>query len=122
MNGNRYLLDTNTIIYAIKNGSLLPKGHYLVSIISEMELLSYSKITVAEENCIRELLANFEIIRISDEIKEKAITVRKKSNLKLPDAIICATSLSSGSTLVTNDQKLLNTQDVSTIKISELLQ
>ena len=122
MNGKRYLLDTNTIIYAIKNGSILPAGHYLVSIISEMELLSYSKITVTEENCIRRLLANFEIIKISDEIKEKAIAVRKKSNLKLPDAIICATSFSSGSILVTNDRKLLNTLEVSTIKVSELLQ
>ena len=47
MNGamNKYLLDTNSIIYALNSSFIFPKYEYLISVISEIELLSYSKLT-----------------------------------------------------------------------------
>ena len=41
---NRYLLDTNTIIYALNEGVVLPKGVYHISVITEIELLSFIKL------------------------------------------------------------------------------
>ena len=54
---HRYLLDTNAIIYLV-GGQLaepLPAGHYSFSVISEIELLSFSGLSGEDE----QKLANF---------------------------------------------------------------
>jgi len=45
----RYLLDTNAIIYALNDGKVFPSAHYAISIITEMELLSYPKLKENEK-------------------------------------------------------------------------
>jgi hypothetical protein len=37
-------MDTNSIIYALNSGLKLPENNYFVSVITEIELLSYHKI------------------------------------------------------------------------------
>ena len=105
MHGN-VLLDTNTVIYALNSGLTLPPSNYYISIISEMELFSYSKLTELERGNIKDLLSHFKILNISQEIKELTIEIRKNHGIKLPDSIICATALVSGSILVSNDKQL----------------
>lgn len=102
-----YFLDTNTIIYALNLGINLSKARYLVSIITEIELLSYSDLSKSEEQNLRKLLSKFEIINISQEIKERTIQLRKHYELKLPDTIIVASALENNATLVTSDKQLL---------------
>ena len=55
----RYLLDTNAIIYLIggRLATPLPAGHYSFSVISEIELLSFSGLSAEDEQKIGELLA-----------------------------------------------------------------
>ena len=48
MSGN-YLLDTNAIINALKAQIQLAIGSYYISIITELELLSFPKLTLNEE-------------------------------------------------------------------------
>ncbi|UBF29345.1 type II toxin-antitoxin system VapC family toxin [Kovacikia minuta CCNUW1] len=86
----------------------LPSGQYHVSIITEMELLSYPSLSPTEEQQIRSFLAQMVIVRIDDPIKNAAITLRKQHRLKLPDAIIAATAQSLSALLLTNDLKLSN--------------
>jgi len=54
-----FLLDTNTIIYLINNrlAMALPSGRYGVSIITEIELLSFPELHIDEEQRIRAFLA-----------------------------------------------------------------
>ena len=51
MSGNKYLLDTNIILYVL-GGKLpsneLPKGKFIISFINELELLSYPDLLPAE--------------------------------------------------------------------------
>ncbi|XOZ33346.1 hypothetical protein ACMDCT_14215 [Halomonadaceae bacterium KBTZ08] len=47
MNGE-YLLDTNIIIYAINQELTLTEGRYSISVITEMELLSYPGLSSTE--------------------------------------------------------------------------
>lgn len=121
MNGETYLLDTNAIIYAINANQLFPPGNYIISIITEMELLSYSEITTLEEEILKSLLSNFCIVNISDDIKQMSIKIRKKSKSKLPDSIICATAMAMGATLITNDKKLHKISEVEAITLSDFL-
>jgi len=105
-----FLLDTNIALYYL-GGRLavtLPNGQYHVSIITEMELLSYPNLTSADEQQIRSFLSQLVIVKIDDGVKNMAIALRKQHRLKLPDAIIAATAQSLGAVLLTNDLKLSN--------------
>jgi predicted nucleic acid-binding protein len=125
MNG-KYLLDTNVIINLLKDENATPsfkdkKGVFFVSIITEIELLSFKNLTNEDETSINELLPESSIINISKTIKEKTIRLRKDKNVKLPDAVICATAMANNLTLVTDDERLYNIQDLSVIHLSELI-
>jgi predicted nucleic acid-binding protein len=118
MNG-KILLDTNAIIYALNKGLKLPQANYGISIITEMELFSYAKLTKNEEDNIKSLLSNFQILTISDEIKTMTIEIRKTYGIKLPDSIICATSLVHGATLISNDKQLSKVMDLKILNLDE---
>ena len=72
MNGTNYVADTNALIYLLNgNPCMTPYLNKILSysVISEMELLSYSGITESETNCIKSLLSDCEEIVLSPEIK-----------------------------------------------------
>ncbi|MDM8560282.1 hypothetical protein [Candidatus Parabeggiatoa sp. HSG14] len=61
---SQFLLDTNIILYLL-GGRLaepLPEGNYYVSVITEMELLSYSDLDKQTEQKIRDFLAQLTLI------------------------------------------------------------
>jgi predicted nucleic acid-binding protein len=116
----KYLLDTNAIINILKTDSGdydLSGKEFFLSIISEIELLSYPHLTEEEDIQIRNLLKKMNVINIDFVIKEKTIQLKKKYDIKLPDAVICATALSMGLLLITDDLTLFR---ISEIKISSL--
>ncbi len=120
MSGNIFL-DTNVIINALNRAIFLPKRNYIISIITEMELLSFSKLTSQEEYIIRKLLSNFTIVNIENEIKENSIKIRKKYNLKLPDSIICASAISKESILISDDIELKKVKELKVISLDDFL-
>ena len=71
-----------------------------------MEILSYNFPSKEEEQFVRKLLSLFTIIDISKTIAEQVIILKKSRKIKLPDAIIVATSLIENATLYTNDKQL----------------
>jgi predicted nucleic acid-binding protein len=115
----KILLDTNAVIYALNGGLTLPKADYCISIITEMELFSYSKLTELEEQNIKSLLTYFEIFNITKGIKNKTIEIRKTYGIKLPDSIICATSLINRATLISNDKQLSKIVDLKILSLEE---
>jgi hypothetical protein len=107
VSGNRFLLDTNILLYLIGKKipvDALPEGEFSVSFVTELEVLSYPSITPQEEQQLKRFLHDIPVIDITAEIKERTIDLRKKYNLRLPDAIIAATALQLDATLVTNDK------------------
>ena len=103
------VLDTNAILYFLggKVAQPLAPVRYFVSVISEMELLSYPALDDAALVQIHSFLSDVTVVELTAEIRELAIGLRRKHALKLPDAIIAATALSLEAQLVTNDTKLL---------------
>lgn len=102
----RYLLDTNAIIYLV-NGRLaspLPEGKYSISVITEIELLSFSGLSDEEEQRIRDLMLALDRIQLSDTVRDLTIQLLRKNRLKLPDAIIAASAMTQQAILLTNDQ------------------
>jgi predicted nucleic acid-binding protein len=109
MNGNKYLLDTNIILYILSGNQTLANHLHLknlyASFISEIELLSYKSLILKEEKNIRDFLSKFRIINIDEAIKQEAISLRKQYRLKLPDCIIAATAISLQLTFITADKQ-----------------
>lgn len=106
--GKRYLIDTNVIIDFSANqiprkGKIFVAKYLdsrpIISIITKIELLSFS--FVSKE--IEELVAVATVEPLTEEIAERAIIIRKQSNLKIPDAIIAATCVEKGFTLITRN-------------------
>ena len=114
MSGNKFLLDTNIMLYILGGDKII--ANYLfkkilyTSIICEIELLSFGSITSKQETEINNFLKEFKIISIDQSVKDISISLRKKYNLKIPDSIIAATAINIEIPLVTSDKdfKLIN--------------
>ena len=120
MNGNRFLLDTNILLYITGKRldiSALPAGEFYSSFVTELEILSYPSLTAQEEKQLRLLLADIPVIDVTAEIKDRTIHLRKKYRLKLPDAIIASTALSLGAALITNDKAFEAITEIRTMAI-----
>ena len=112
--GLNFVLDTNIVLYFL-GGQLaetLPEGRYFVSVITEMELLSFPHLTYEEETQIRHFLSDISILPLTPSVKDKAIELRRGHTLKLPDAIIAASALTVDAELLTNDQYLTCIQNL----------
>jgi predicted nucleic acid-binding protein len=105
---DRYVLDTNVALYLLSGRLVnpLPVGEFYLSIISEIEMLSFSAIGQEEESRIRQFVSQVTIVGLSEEVKQSTIEIRRKYRLKLPDAIVCATAIILDSDLLSNDVQL----------------
>ena len=77
-----------------------------VSQITRMELLSFPGITRDEERRIDAFLSACHVCRLDERTEQEAIRLRRLTNLKLPDAIIAASALVRGATLLTLDRRM----------------
>lgn len=102
------LIDSNIIIYASKPGfdflhPLLAEPDIAVSVITQVETLGYHQLTADEKHYLTEFFANVEHLPVSAFVVEQAIALRQTQKIKLGDALIVATALAHGATLVTRN-------------------
>ena len=97
----RVLFDTDVLIDHLTDASrslpVEPQGVY--SSISRAELYSGG----GNEAVIDHLLDNFQEIPVDRSIAEEAGRIRRTTRVKLPDALIAATALVTGSKLMTRN-------------------
>lgn len=120
MSGIDFLADTNALIYLLDgNGCMKPylQKSLALSVISEMELLSFHGITENEEYRIKGLIGACSVLPITESVKSRAIFLRKKYRTKLPDAIVAATAIENGLPLLTADKGFRQIADLNLILI-----
>ncbi len=118
MTGFSFIADTNFLIDVHEGREkTLPflEGTAIISSITEIELLGWHKIRQAEQEALKALLDDCIIIELNNEIKEIAIKIRQTSKVKMPDAIIVATSIFMQLPLITSDKRLSTIPDVELI-------
>jgi predicted nucleic acid-binding protein len=101
-----FLADTNFLIYLQEGKEFVQPFlvyDFSVSFISEIELLGHKNLTEQDENELKSLLKDSFIINFNEEIKKETIKLKQKYNIKLPDAIIAATSILNRIPLITAD-------------------
>ncbi|HAN79237.1 MAG TPA: VapC toxin family PIN domain ribonuclease [Bacteroidales bacterium] len=108
MNGNSYLLDTNTILYVLQGNrqiaEMINEKDLFVSFITELELLGYKNIAENDRIKIENFLSECTIVDINPIIKANTIEIRRKYGVKLPDAIVAGTALFLEIPLITADK------------------
>lgn len=114
-----YLFDTNILIYLFNNrlAEVLPSGQYGYSIITEIELFSFPLLTTTETEIINSYLGNIVLINLTEDIKQKTISLRRTYRLKLPDAIIAATAIEARAVLLTNDIALHKIENLTCLSL-----
>ena len=109
-----YTLDTNAILYYLKDDSdavSVLKGIFAqdvplyVSAITELELFASPNLGAAEERLIENLLSTVSVLPVDSHIARLAAFIRRQYRLKTPDSVIAATTMFTGSTLVTRNTR-----------------
>ena len=122
-----YTLDTNAILYYLKDdtaavavlrGIFAETSVLYVSAITELELFAYSDLRPAEESLIEELLATVSVIPVGSRIARLAAFLRRHHRLKVPDSVIAATAMFTGSKLLTrNTRDFRNIANLTVLKV-----
>ena len=124
MNGIDCLADTNALIYLLSGDSCMKpylSKHIGLSVVSEMELLSFPGITPAEEQRIRLLIHDCSVFFLTENIKNKAVILRHTYKIKLPDAIIAATAIENNLPLITADREFNQLAELDLVLIEPAL-
>ncbi|MEO5599423.1 MAG: type II toxin-antitoxin system VapC family toxin [Cyclobacteriaceae bacterium] len=104
----RYILDTNIAIYFLQGRLTSKVSDFLkpilknkanLSVISKIELLSWDEDPDVSQNFVD----NSQIFAMEEIVVNICIDIRKKYRVKLPDAIIAATSMAYGFVLITRN-------------------
>lgn len=108
MNGDNVVADTSLLINFF-NGitaarRFIENKTLFVSVITEMETLSFPSLTPSGRKLIKSFLSECFVIDLHPEIKELTIDIRTKYKTRLPDAIIAATAIRYDLPLLTMDK------------------
>lgn len=104
------LIDSNIIIYAAQPDyatlrQFIANYAPAVSAVSYVEVLGYHGLTSSEKQHFESFFTAATITRISQPVLEQAVKLRQQRKMTLGDALIAATCLIHGFTLVTRNSK-----------------
>ncbi len=97
MNGTKVLADTNIFINLSEGkGDVeqhLENKDVFISIVTEIELLGWHKISENERMFFETLIEDCSSVELIPQIKDLTIRLKQQYRIKLPDAIVAATAL-----------------------------
>jgi len=113
--GLDYLWDTNTVIYYLQNqfppnaekfmDNALKQSRPAISAITEIELLCWKTASTKDIKVLKNFIEDAFVIELEHAVKDLTVDIRKRHNLKLPDAIIGASAIVNDLTLITRNMK-----------------
>jgi predicted nucleic acid-binding protein len=111
MQTSKYLIDTNILIYHVAGSpeatafisKVAAKRAFNVSIITEIEFLGWNKHTEEGFKKCKRMLEAANIYELDENIAQKTIELRRKTKIKLADAVIAATAIINNFTIVTRN-------------------
>lgn len=109
-----YTLDTNAIIYYLKGDKNAVKTFrdifsravpIYISAVTELELFSFQSLSSQELENIENILKTVVTISLDSRIARIGGSLRRQHRLKVPDSIIAATAMLTGTILITRNIK-----------------
>jgi predicted nucleic acid-binding protein len=107
--GQAFLIDTNIVIATLGN-KLSPEGAAFIekippniSVITQIELLGWYAVSAGDLITLTDFVNKASIFPLDPSIVQQTIILRQYHKIKTPDAIIAATALIHGLTLVSRN-------------------
>jgi predicted nucleic acid-binding protein len=109
-----YTLDTNTIIYYLKDDPdavaalrdiFSQDAPLYISAITEIELFGFPMLSNQEAEQIEALLRTMAVISVDSRIARTAGMIRRTYRVNIADSVIAATALFTGTTLLTRNTR-----------------
>jgi predicted nucleic acid-binding protein len=91
-----------------------------ISVITEIEALSWQAPDIIYEEIIKEFIDNSNVLPLSKKIVTQCIQIRRNKKVKTPDAIIAATAIVHNLTLITNDNDFKNIQQLQILNPNDI--
>jgi tRNA(fMet)-specific endonuclease VapC len=115
MPGNRFLLDTNALIALLQGNrelvALTQAADWLgVSVINVLEFLGFDGLAEQDRLLLQQFLLRVTVVDIAHNnaaLMAQIAVIRQRKTLKLPDAIVLASAVLYGATVITNDEQML---------------
>ena len=111
--GKEYLIDTNILIYyyddqlpskSVEMVDDIFSKSFNISVITKIEFLGWLNYDERQYRNAVLLAGGARVFSLTESIANKAIELKRKKRIKLPDAVIAATCLVYDFTLVTRNQ------------------
>jgi len=123
MNGNNYVEDTNILLYIIggrEETKKITEYNIFISEITEIEILGSKDLSEFQYRQRCNIIDNCSLVNISLRIKKITIGLKQKYNIKIPDAIIAATSIFLELPLITADKgfKIIKELDLQLLELN----
>lgn len=120
MSGSDKLLVDTSIFISLLQGNrkiaeLLAGKLLFYSFITEIELLGVRGISSSQQQIIKEVLKSCVKISFSESIGQKTIAIKQSRKIKVPDAIIAASSLEHDLSLLTSDNDFTSIDELDCI-------
>jgi len=113
---SKLFIDTNIVIYALQGDkhitNLIDEERLSMSFITEIELLSWPRLSELDGKVIRNFIDACRIMEYSSGLKEKVIEIRKKYSLKMSDAFVAASAILDDSPLISADNVFSRINDL----------
>lgn len=114
-----FLVDTNILIYHTRGSSrstefladLISRSSFFISILTEIEFLGWDKHTPEGFEKCKKLIETARIYPVNEAVATRAIELKRKTRIKLADAVIAATAIEQGLNLATR-----NTEDFKAVE------
>lgn len=112
--GERYLIDTNILIYYVADAiphkeinviDRILQTSFNISVITKIEFLGWNKHTEEGFKKAMRFVSFANVIPVTDEIADITISLRRRYNTKLADAVITATAIYTNYKLITRNEK-----------------
>jgi predicted nucleic acid-binding protein len=115
----RCLLDTNAVVSLLRgHGELLAvtrQARWIgISIITEIEFRAFADLAPEDTQLFADFLRRVTVIDLAHQdtrLLDRVIALRQDHHLRLPDAVVVASSLVHEARLVTADRRLLSLQN-----------
>ncbi len=123
MSGSKYLADTNILLYLIAGNEGVFEfinDEFFISEISEIELLGNKGILDAQLKYRKQIIDRCTIVSLSENIKTLTIQLKQNYTIKIPDAIIAATSIYLNLPLLTADKDFKKIKELDLLLIQPL--
>ena len=91
---------------------LLHEKQVFISVITELELLSFKGISRTEKDIIADFVKHCFVVDLNQAIKDLSVNLRTAYSLKLPDAIIASTAAYLNIPLITADSSFRKVKEI----------